>query len=709
MFLADTWEVTFFPGRPTDWPSTSQWPGVWRGVWFPPWGDARIAGSHSLAGDMAKPTQIYRFADFEVDVRARQLRKHGTKIKLHGQPFQMLLMLLEPAGEVVSREQMQEKLWPADTFVDFEHSLNTSIKRLRQALNDSATEPRFIETLPRVGYRFIAPVTADASDESVVGSAAHTLQGPSPVSGIPGTTDQASSPRHWFAWFLGLALAAVAIAAVLVALNAARTRDRLAGILRPPNNAAGLSAIAKKSRRSVAVLPLQNLSADPSQNYFADGMTDELTTDLAQFADLRVISRTSAMHYKDGNKTAPQIGKELGVDALVEGSVQRVGDRVRIRAQLIDCATDRHLWAQSYDRKMKDVLSMQTEAAREIAEQIRGSVGSPADAVRALHPAPVDPEAYEAYLKGRYFWNKRTPDGLNKSIEYFGQAITKDPSFAAAYAGLADAYSLLGSDVLPADVANSKARANASKAIELDPNIAEGHAALALVEFYYDWNWNQSEEEFRRAIELNPNYATAHQWYSYYLTAMLRFPESVEQAEAAQQIDPLSLAINTTLASRYRHAGRMDDATRLDQRTLEMDPNFVPAHFSLAGVYENQQNWPQALAEYKKVIAVSPSDPTGLAGAGFIYARLGQKEEARKIIVQLTELSKRHYVSSFEMASVFAGLDDATNAMLWLEKAYQQRESQLPFLSSDDHFDSLHQDARFQNLVKRLNLPSPSH
>jgi TolB-like protein/DNA-binding winged helix-turn-helix (wHTH) protein/Tfp pilus assembly protein PilF len=657
---------------------------------------------------MAKPTQIYRFADFEVDVRARQLRKRGTKIKLHGQPFQMLLMLLEPAGEVVSREQMQEKLWPADTFVDFEHSLNTSIKRLRQALNDSATEPRFIETLPRVGYRFIAAVTASVGDESVADLAAQTLPGPSPVSGIPGTTDQASSPRHSFAWFLGLALAGVAIAGVLIAFNVARTRDRLAGIFRPPNNAAGASGSAGKSRRSVAVLPLQNLSADPGQNYFADGMTDELTTDLAQFADLRVISRTSTMHYKDGNKTAPQIGKELGVDALVEGSVERVGDRVRIRAQLIDCATDRHLWAQSYDREMKDVLSMQTEAAKEIAEQIRGSVSPPA-ALRETNPAPVDPEAFEAYLKGRYFWNKRTPDGLNKSIEYFGRAITKDPSFAAAYAGLADAYSLLGSDVLPADAANSKARANASKAIALDPNIAEGHAALALVEFYYDWNWKQSEEEFRRAIELNPNYATAHQWYSHYLTAMLRFPEAVEQAEAAQQIDPLSLAINTTLASRYRHAGRTDDAMRLDQRTLEMDPNFVPAHVSLAAVYEDQRAWPQALDEYKKVISVSPNDPAALAGAGFVYAQLGQKEEARKIIVQLTEAEKKHYVPSFEMASIFAGLDDATAAMQWLEKAYQQRESQMPFLSSDGHFDSLHRDPRFQNLVKRLNLPSPSN
>jgi len=386
--------------------------------------------------------------------------------------------------------------------------------------------------------------------------------------------------------------------------------------------------------------------------------------------------------------------------------VERVGDRVRIRAQLIDCATDRHLWAQSYDRDMRDVLSMQTEAAKEIAEQVRGSVSPPHLTIRTANPAPVNPDAYEAYLKGRYFWNKRTPDGLNKSIGYFGEAIAKDPSFAAAYAGLADAYSLLGSDVLPADVANSKARAAASKAIELDPNIAEGHAALALVEFYYDWNWKQSEQEFRRAIELNTNYATAHQWYGYFLTAMLRFPEAVEQAEIAQQIDPLSLSINATLASRYRHAGRLDDAQRLGQRTLEMDPNFVPAHFSLGAVYEVQGSWQQATEEYKKVIEVSPDDPTALAALGYIYARTGEKAEAHKIMSQLTEISKKHYVPSFEFASIFAGLGDANNSMMWLERAYQKRESQMPFIQSDERFNSLHSDPRYQSLVRRLGLPS---
>jgi TolB-like protein/DNA-binding winged helix-turn-helix (wHTH) protein/tetratricopeptide (TPR) repeat protein len=688
----------------------SGWPLEWRqrverlAVWHPESADARIEVSLSLPGDMAKSSQIYRFADFEVDVRARQLRKHGTKLKLQGQPFEMLLMLLESPGEVITREQMQRKLWPVDTFVDFEHSLNTSIKKIRQALNDSATEPRYIETLPRVGYRFIAPVTV--AEESLSDLPALLLQASSPVDGIPGTTAEESSPRHSITWFLGLAFAAVAVTGMVIAFSVTKTRDRLVAMLRSPSKSAGVMSPAKKSRRSVAVLPLQNLSADPNQTYFVDGMTDELTTDLAQFGDLRVISRTSAMHYRDGNKTAPEIGKELGVDALVEGSVERVGDRVRIRAQLIDCATDRHLWAQSYDRDMKDVLSMQTEAAREIADQVRGSVGNPPIPLHSANPAPVDPDAYEAYLKGRYFWNKRTPDGLNKSIQYFNQAIAKDPSFAAAYAGLADSYSILGSDVLPADVANSKARAAASKAIELDPSIAEGHTALALVEFYYDWNWNQSEAEFRRAIDLNPNYAPAHQWFSYYLTAMLRFPEAVEQAEAAQQIDPLSLSINTSVATRYHHAGREEDAIQLDRRTLEMDSNFIPAHISLGAVYEKQGSLQQAIDEYKKVIALRPGDPAALAALGYVYARSGQKDEAHKILSELRETSKQQYVPSFQIATIYAGLDDADNAMLWLEKSYRQHESQMPFIQSDERFNSLHADARYENLIHRLGFPA---
>ena len=665
--------------------------------------DARIAHPLDFPGETATLPHIFRFGEFEVDVRARQLRKQGAKIRLPGQPFQVLVMLLEAPGQVVTRQDIQQKLWPADTFVDFEQSLNTSVKKLRQALNDSATEPRYIETLPRIGYRFLFPVEVAGEEPTSQPNQASVSASEFPPSShdAPGTTSEAPIPRDSFAWFLRVSLGVVVLAGIAVALNLAGTRDRLARIFRGEKDSAGAISAAGKQRRSVAVLPLQNLTGDPAQEYFTDGMTDELTTDLAQLRDLRVISRTSAMHYKGANKTAPQIGRELGVDTLVEGSVQRDGNHVRIRAQLIDCATDRHLWAQTYDREMKDVMALQSEAAHEIAQQIQGTVApQQSAAVRS-----VNPEAYESYLRGRYFWNKRTSEGLNRSIEYLQKAIAEDASFAAAYAGLADSYSILGSDVLPADVANSKARAAATKAIELDPSIAEGHAALALVEFYYDWNWKQSEEEFRRAIELNPNYATAHQWYSYFLTAMGRFEEAVDQAKEAQQIDPLSLSINTTLASRYRDVHDADRCAELDRKVLEMDAGFVPAHNSLAVLYEGQGSWQQAIDEFKKAAELSPDSVSVLAQLAYAYGRAGQTEEARKTIGKLTQPSKQHYVSSFELAGAYMGVGDSTNALTLLEKAYQKRESQMPFLARDTRFDPLHNDPRYQDLVRRLALP----
>lgn len=664
--------------------------------------DARIAHPLDFPGEMATLPQIFRFGEFEVDVRARQLRKQGAKIRLPGQPFQVLVMLLESPGQVITRHEIQQKLWPADTFVDFEQSLNTSVKKLRQALNDSATEPRYIETLPRIGYRFLFPVEV-AGEEPASQPTQTSVNGsefPPSSQDAPGTTSEAPIPRDSFAWFLRVSLGVVVLAGIAVALNVAGTRDRFARIFRGEKDSAGAISAANK-RRSVAVLPLQNLTGDPAQEYFTDGMTDELTTDLAQLRDLRVISRTSAMHYKGASKTAPQIGRELGVDTLVEGSVQRDGNHVRIHAQLIDCATDRHLWAQTYDREMKDVMALQSEAAHEIAEQIQGTVApQQSSTVRS-----VNPEAYESYLRGRYFWNKRTSDSLNKSIEYLEKAIGEDPSFAAAYAGLADSYSILGSDVLPADVANSKARTAATRAIQLDPSIAEGHAALALVEFYYDWNWKQSEDEFRRAIELNPNYATAHQWYSYFLTAMGRFPEAVDQAKEAQQIDPLSLSINTTLASRYRDVHDNDRCAELDRKVLEMDASFVPAYSSLAVLYEGQGSWQQAIDEFKKAEELSPDSVSVLTQLAYAYGRAGQMEEARKTIGRLTQISKQHYVSSFELAGAYMGTGDTSNALRLLQNAYQKRESQMPFLARDTRFDPLHSDPRYQDLVRRLALP----
>jgi TolB-like protein/Tfp pilus assembly protein PilF len=460
-------------------------------------------------------------------------------------------------------------------------------------------------------------------------------------------------------------------------------------------------ASAAKPPRSIAVLPLQNLSNNSAEDYFADGMTDELTADLAQFGNLRVISRTSAMHYKGASKTAPEIGRELGVDTLIEGTVQRVGNRVRIRVQLIDSASDRHLWARTYDHDLEDVLVLQSSAARDIAEEVQGKVAFP-QAAPSQHS--VQPDAYEAYLKGRYFWNKRTEDGLAKSIEYFQQAISQDPKFAAAYAGLAGSYSILGSDVLPARVASSKAHLAASKALELDPTIAEGHAELGLVEFYYDWDWKQAEQEFRRAIELNPNYATAHQWYGYYLAAMSRFPEALDEAKKAQQIDPLSLSINTTLAGRYRDLHQYAEAIDLNRRTLEMDPNFMPAHIALGAAFEDEGIWPDAISEYQKAVALSQDNPIALSSLGSAYGHSGDREAARKVIARLQKASKHHYVSAFDMASVFAGVGDADTAFHWLEKAFADRESQMAFLNITRRMDPLRSDPRFASLTKRMGL-----
>ena len=642
---------------------------------------------------------IFRFGPFEAKPRARDLSKNGTPLRLRGQPFAILELLLNRAGEVVTREEIRQKLWPADTFVDFEHGLNTSIKKLRQALCDSATEPRYIETIPRLGYRFIAPVEATveakAKKPTAVVETVAEEDSKGPVSQVGG-----GRPRlHLF-----LVPAVLVLAAAALVFNVAGARTRLFALFRSTKNASVAVASAPKPLPSIAVLPLQNLSNNSDEDYFADGMTDELTTDLAQFGSLRVISRTSAMHYKGASKTAPEIGRELGVDTLIEGTVQRVGDRVRIRVQLIDSASDRHLWARSYDHDLKDVLVLQSSAARDIAEEVEGKVVSPPANARPLNLHPVKPEAYEAYLKGRYFWNKRTDDGLKKSIDYYEQAISQDPKFAAAYAGLADSYSILGSDVLPAPVASAKAHLAANKALELDPTIAEGHAELGLVEFYYDWDWTRSEQEFRRAIELNPNYATAHHWYSHYLSAMGRFPEAMEEAKKAQQIDPLSLAINTTLMGRYRDLGQYSEAIDASRRTLEMDRNFVPAHISLGSVYEGQSMWPEAISEYQKAVELSNNSPPALASLGHAYGVSGNLNGARKVLASLQQISKRRYVSAFDMAVVFAGIGDSENTFQWLEKAYAGRESQMAFLSVTRRLDSVRSDPRFAELLHRMGL-----
>ncbi len=647
----------------------------------------------------------YRFGPFEVRTSAREILKNGIRIKLRGQPYLILEVLLSRAGEVVSREEIREAVWPADTFVDFEHGLNSSVRKLRQVLSDSADDPSYIETLPRLGYRFIAPVTIvaevrESSGESIALASAAVAQ--PPASAEPRTDD--SLPSQFARWRSLTLYLAVSVIFGVVFIALAHSRGWISWPSSSLKPAAEVSSPAKRFS-SIAVLPLQNLSNDPAQEYFVDGITDELITDLAQLGSLRVISRTSVMHYKGGNKTVPEIGRELGVEALVEGTVERVGDRVRIRVQLIDTASDHHLWARSFDRNIEDVLLLEKTAAQDIAAGIQTQATEPTANSRSLNGRTVQPDAYEAYLKGRYFWNQRSEAGLKKSIEYFQEAIAKDPTFAAAYAGLAGTYSILGSDVMPAKVARSKAREAAAKALELDPESAEGHAAMGMVAFYYDWNWNQAEQEFRHAIQVNPSYVTAHQWYSYYLKAMGRLPEALQEARQAQELDPLSLQANTTLAGRYRDLNQYDEAIALGQRTLELEPDFAPAHEMLAAVYEQQGKLPAAVAEWQKSVELSQDNPAILASLGHAYALSGKRTEARNIVVRLQRISKQHYVAAWDMAILFAGMGDSSNAFRYLERAYQDRESQIPFLKQDRGLISLRADPRFQSLLRRVGLP----
>ncbi|HUA15569.1 MAG TPA: winged helix-turn-helix domain-containing protein [Verrucomicrobiae bacterium] len=669
---------------------------------------------------MGRAVPVFRFGPYEVKADTQELHKHGTRLKLRGQPFLVLEILLEHAGEVVTRDQIRQKLWPSDTFVDFEHGLNTSIKKVRQVLCDSVSEPRYIETLPRIGYRFIAPVNtvirengAAVRDDSrkttppegleqpadkqsdLQGSAPNVRFNQSAIAMAP-PAEPSAQPQ----WAVNWLLAASILAGVIVLSTAISIR----GFLNVPGRWWHVFASTPRLYRSLAVLPLQSLSADPSQEYFTDGITDEIISDFAQSGDLRVISRTSTMRYKNTSKSAEQIGKELGVDALVEGSVERVGSRIRVRVELIDASNDRNLWARIYDRDLSDVLMLESSVANDVVEEARGRIGASAPHSPVLHA--VNPQAYEAYLKGRYFWNKRSSEGLTKSIDLFQRAIALDPKLAVAYAGLANAYSILGSDVLPAQVAQARAREAAAKAIALDPSLAESHAAMALVAFYYDWDWPVAEREFQTALRLNPNYATAHQWYSYYLGAMRRFPEAMQEAQRARDLDPLSLSINSTLAGEYIGAEQYDQAATIDQRILEMDPNFVPAHLSLAMVYEGKKMWPQAIEELKKAVDLSQNSATPLAALAYGFALAGKRTEARRILDTLEELSAQKYVSSFEVAKTFVAINDYGNAFRYLERAYSEHESQIPFLNVTKALAPLQSDPRFHDLVKRAGLPA---
>lgn len=633
-----------------------------------------------------------RFGVFEVDLRSGELHKHGVKIKLHHQPFQVLTRLLEHPGEVVTREELKSKLWPFDTFVDFDVGLNSAVKKLRDALGDSAEIPVYVETLPRRGYRFIGSL-GDASSsrgEHAPGGPGRVVVEPSAAASEGVVTEVpvvSGVSRRWTLWTTAGVLAGLLV--LLVGFDVGSWREKI------PVRATPVHI------RSIAVLPLENLSGDPAQEYLTDGMTDALVTELAQISSLRVISRTSVMRYKGTRKPLPDIAKELSVDGIVEGSVVQSAERVRVNAQLIEAATDRHLWASMYERSSGDVVILQSEVARAIANAIQVQL-TPQEQARLGRTQSVDPQTYELYLKGRYFWNKRDEDSLRKSIDYFKQAIQRSPNYALAYAGLAEAY-VVRPDVAPQD-SYSAAKDAARRALEIEDGLAEAHNALAASLFWYDWDWAGAEREFQRALALNPNYAQAHQWYGQFQKAMGRknWPDEVKRAG---ELDPLSL-VNAG-GGWYIASGQYDLALELTRKKLELYPDAAVLYATLGEVYARKQMYQEAIANTQKSVALSGGEPRFLSALGYTYATAGKRNEALGILRQLTLLSKSRYVSPFEIASIYAGLDQKDLAFNWLQKAVAEHSRELVRLKSPTlvEMDSLRSDPRYAELERQVGLP----
>lgn len=652
---------------------------------------------------LASPSRRVRFGPFEVDLRSQELFKHGLRIRIQEQPFQVLAALLEHPGDLITRDQLRRRLWTEDTFVDFDAGLNAAVRRLRDALCDSNGNPRFIETLPRRGYRFIGSVqhSVAASTGTTPGAGEGGESESSRQAPVPAKT--VMSPRVSWRWQAAIASTLLlAVTAAVIAWQLHRMSGRVSG----------------NPIRSIAVLPLQNLSGDASQDYFSQGITDALITDLAQIRSLRVISRTSVMQYENTRKPLPQIARELNVDALVEGTVVRSDGRVRINAQLIRAINEQHLWARSYDRRLNNILSLQNDVAREIASEIQAEL-TPQEQNRLAQARSIDPEAYELYLRGRFYWNKRTEEGYNKAIEFFDRAIAIQPDYAQAYAGLADCYALLETYTkggLSRSRTISLARTTALKAIQMDDSLAEPHASLASIGFLYDWNWALAESEFKRAIQLNPNYATAHHWYAFYLADLGRADEAVSEIRLAQQLDPLSLVINADVANILYLTRRYDEAIAQSRKTWEIDPQFPWPHTTLGLVYLAKKQYPESIAEFKAALGSPPdsftphlSSPGNLGlmvFLGMAYAQAGMRQDAERMLKEVRALPREQYENAPEVAWLLAYLGRKDEAFAWLERLYPQRPRSYKGFKVLPFFDPLRSDPRFQDLIRGVGYPS---
>ena len=625
---------------------------------------------------------IIRFGVFELDPRAGELRKQGMKIRLQGQPVEILVMLLERPGEIVSREELQKKLWPADTFVDFEQGLNNAMKRLRAALDDAAESPHFIETLPRRGYRFVG-----------------SLNGSGQASAAEAKPNSSLGTMLRFSAFGALGL--IAVAAVLASLNVGGWRNRI--FLRP----------TKPQIQALAVLPLTNLSGDPDQEYFADGMTEALITELGRVGSPRVISRQSVVQYKSSKKSLQEIAGELNVDAVLEGAVERSGDRMRVTVHLSQAVPERQVWAQEYNRSLRDVLGLQGEIARAVTDEIQAKL-APDERIGLASSHSVDPEAHDDYFRGRYLLGlaaahlsgraetrQYSRQDILTAVGLFKRAIEKDPAFALAYAGLADAYIELGSPVWGSESPKETlldAKAAAAKALELDPSLAEPHFSLAQT-LEYDWNWPEAEKQYRLALKLNPNYADAHLQYGRFVQALGRNDEAMTQMRQAMELDPFSIKTKVLVAW-VTYASRQYDLAVKQFESLGDNSGLTCA-------YREKQMYPEAIAALQKwELNLSGTRCSRCLGtlAG-LYGLEGRKREGRKLINELRENARHRYVSGVFFAEAYVGLGEKDEAITWLERAYEEHDQWMVWVNSYPGLDPLRSEPRFQALMRRMNFP----
>jgi TolB-like protein/DNA-binding winged helix-turn-helix (wHTH) protein/Tfp pilus assembly protein PilF len=623
--------------------------------------------------------RIYKFAEFELVVADSELRTGNTITRLQEKPLLLLCALLDHPQTLMTRQQLRERMWDTETFVDYEQGINVAINKVRDALGDSAEEPRFIQTIAKKGYRFLVPV-----EVIELAPVLRPAPAPSLVAGHVAVTGPPAARRHFSRqlWISAISAALILLATGLWLIWHAEHRQ-------------------KNEVHAIAVLPLRNLSPDAGQDYFADGITEDVTTNLAQSLPLRVISRTSVMRYKETAEPIAQVARELGVDTIVEGAVARSGSRVSVTVQLIDAKEDRHLWARKYDRDIKDLLDVEAEVSQEIATQVGASL-SAQHVIDASRSRTVDPEVYELCLWGRYFWNKREPADLAKSIEYFQQAIHRDPNYAPAYAGLAESYVILPSyDSVVLEDSFSKARTAASRAIDLDETLADAHAVLAFVALNH-WMTDRkiAEREFSRALELNPNYATAHQWLAFHRLFEGKMDEAVGEMEHARQLDPLSAIINADEGHMLYSAGRNNEARAQLQRAIELEPALGQPHETLALIDLEEGNATDALREARAGLELDSSNPRTMAEAGYVLAVTGHTGEARNMLATLDKLDHRGAAFPNSRAFIYLGLGERDRAVDEIAQAETRKfGAGLRALQQWPIFNQLRGDLRYQKLM----------